>query len=201
MKRSNERQAFTLIELLVVIAIIGILVALLLPAITRAREAARNAACKNNLRQFGIGLHLFADKDPAGRYCTGASDYLRDGCMDSFGWVADLVNISAAKPSDMLDPSNPLITNEKMNDALGRQSKHTPNNGGDQSRLDAGICGKATYLGVAGGGALSRYGGTDDASTSTPSPNRSSVIARALFEQGYNTNYVASWFLVHSARS
>ena len=47
-----------------VITIIGILIALLLPALSRAREAARNSQCKNNLRQFGIGLQMFADRDP-----------------------------------------------------------------------------------------------------------------------------------------
>ena len=71
-KRST---GFTLVELLVVIAIIGVLVALILPAISRARESARAAACQNNLRQIGIGLHIFADRDPQERLCTGASRF------------------------------------------------------------------------------------------------------------------------------
>lgn len=175
------RKGFTLIEMLVVITIIAILAAILLPALSAAREAARSSTCKANLRQFFVSISTFAERDSLTRFSSsGGWDGKRDGCLDSFGWVADMVNSGAGKPGELLCPSNPAKANEKYQNYLGPDNTR-PSEGGDVNKTKAGACSDA-LLGAA-----------------TTLEEKANWVSIHLFQKGYNTNYMTTWFLSRSA--
>jgi prepilin-type N-terminal cleavage/methylation domain-containing protein/prepilin-type processing-associated H-X9-DG protein len=96
--------AFTLIELLVVIAIIGLLVALLLPAVQTTREAARRSSCQNNLKQIGLAMLNFESSKQA--FPAGFS-YHHDGSERCWGWATFIMPFTEqATLYDQLDPEN-----------------------------------------------------------------------------------------------
>jgi prepilin-type N-terminal cleavage/methylation domain-containing protein/prepilin-type processing-associated H-X9-DG protein len=176
---SCPRKGFTLVELLVVISIIGLLVALLLPALSSARQSAIAAGANMNLNGFGRGFMINADQDTPerGQLSSGAFDHHRDGDVRRFGWVADIVKLKVANPNKANDPSNPSKLNEKLADYAG--AVNTTNTKNINPKRWAG---KTTDV---------HFGGTNgpkDAAAWTPSQRREN-----LWNMGYNTNFVTSW--------
>jgi prepilin-type N-terminal cleavage/methylation domain-containing protein/prepilin-type processing-associated H-X9-DG protein len=170
----QKRHGFTLVELLVVIAIIGLLVALLLPALSSARQSAIAAGANTSLNGFGRSALITADQDVAerGQLSTGAFDHLRDGDVRRVGWVADVIKNKVVNPGKALDALNPSKVNEKVGDYTGATN-------------------------VTGKGNPTRWktqtGNLNFGGTNGPKDVTSAAQKQKVWDDGHNTNFCTSW--------
>jgi prepilin-type N-terminal cleavage/methylation domain-containing protein len=149
-KRSASRRGFTLVELLVVIAIIGVLIGLLLPAVQAAREAARRSSCSNNLKQLGLGLHVYADSNARGgdNFFPWLSTGGTASPVNGYSWLAQI--LGGMEETNLLrNISGTANNNKPFWDGTGTPSTVGTTNGSSIAIRGSGTAPAATKLNFA----------------------------------------------------
>ncbi len=164
----RARHGFTLVELMVVVAIIALLISILLPSLSRARDAAKGSVCASHLRVFSSGFEIYAAEDTRNARSSGAFDHRRDGDVRTVGWVADMINMKVGSPGQMLCPTNRFRICEKVADYTGAAQTGTDN------PLRWSSNGGAAVVPII-------------------DPVANPEDAKEFWDQGYNTNYATTW--------
>ncbi|MDR1957590.1 MAG: DUF1559 domain-containing protein [Planctomycetaceae bacterium] len=185
--------AFTLVELLVVIAIIGVLIALLLPAVQAAREAARRMQCTNNLKQIGIGIHNY--HDAAKKMPTGAilfAPVRRNLGNGAQGWGTQTLLLPYIEQGSLYEQIG--VGRVSLEDAYADTNVHRlleskldvyvcpSDTGPDQNDQRPGSVGKSNYIAVRGFFSFVGIPGCGDTNaTSTETPVKNTSINNGVF--------------------
>ena len=142
---SRRRSGFTLVELLVVIAIIGILVALLLPAVQAAREAARRMQCANNVKQIGLAFQLYHDSFK--QFPWAGRNFPNSCCNSSIRdyWTWAYYILPYMEQQNLMDQTSNAVVYATPVPTLYCPTRRAPNLYNNTSRLDyAGNSGSST---------------------------------------------------------